>query len=129
MAEPHVVSALKAKRAELAGEIELTTVRLQQLRTALHSLDEPKVWRPKADWVQRGEVVRTCLETLRQATALLSTRDIALVLMTARGMDTDDARIVRLITKRVGCCLRGQRDQGRVVSEEGPGQTKVWRLA
>jgi hypothetical protein len=56
MAEPHVVSALKAKRAELAGEIELTTVRLQQLRTALHSLDEPKVWHPKADWVQRGEV-------------------------------------------------------------------------
>jgi hypothetical protein len=62
MAEPHVVSALKAKRAELAGEIELTTQQLQQLRAALSSLDaplclfdpaavpeaiEPKVWRPK----------------------------------------------------------------------------------
>ena len=32
--------------------------------------------------------------------------------MTARGMDTDDARLVKLIAKRVGCCLRGQRDEG-----------------
>lgn len=40
MAEPHVVSALKAKRAELAGEIELATRRLQGLRAALRSLDE-----------------------------------------------------------------------------------------
>ena len=62
MAEPHVVSALKAKRAELAGEIELATRRLQGLRAALEHLDatrcacfepaavleaiEPKVWRP-----------------------------------------------------------------------------------
>ena len=39
MTEPHVVSALKAKRAELAGEIELTTRQLQALRTALEHLD------------------------------------------------------------------------------------------
>src|SRR5919106_3144322 len=71
MAEPHVVSALKAKRAELAGEIELTTRKLQGLRAALEHLDptlclfdpaavpdaiEPKVWCPKADWAKRGEM-------------------------------------------------------------------------
>ena len=40
MADPHVVTALRAKRAELAGEIEITTSRLQGLRAALRSLDE-----------------------------------------------------------------------------------------
>ena len=38
MAAPDVVSALKAKRAELAGEIERATRRLQGLRAALTSL-------------------------------------------------------------------------------------------
>lgn len=48
---------------------------------------------------------------------------------TVRGMDTDDARLVKLVAKRVGCCLRQHRDAGTVVSEEGPGQTMVWRVA
>ena len=39
MAESHVVSALTAKRAELAGEIELATRHLQHLRAALEHLD------------------------------------------------------------------------------------------
>jgi hypothetical protein len=43
-------------------------------------------------------------------------------------MGTDDDRLVRLIAKRVGCCVRGQRDEGRVSGEDGPGQTVVWRL-
>ena len=62
MVEPHVVSALRDKRAELAGEVEITTRKLQALRAALRSLDEtlclfdpsvvpetidPKVWRPR----------------------------------------------------------------------------------
>jgi hypothetical protein len=105
MAEPHVVSALKAKRAELAGEIENRTRELQRLRWALEHLDatlclfdpaavpdaiEPKVWRPKADWAKRGEMTRICLDTLRRASGPLCNRDIAVALMTARGMDTDD---------------------------------------
>ena len=136
MAESHVVSALTAKRAELAGEIELATRHLQHLRAALEHLDatlclfdpaavpdaiEPKVWRPKADWARRGEMTRVCLDTLRQASAPLCNRDIAIVLMTARGMDTDNDRLVKLIAKRVGRCLRGQHDMGRVASEEWPG--------
>jgi hypothetical protein len=89
---------------------------------------EPKVWRPKADWAKRGEMTRVCLDTLRKASAPLCNRDIALALMTARGMDTDDDRLVKLIAKRVGCCLRAQREIARVTSEDGPGQTVVWRL-
>ena len=89
---------------------------------------EPKVWRPKADWAKRGEMTRICVDTLRLASAPLSNRDIALALMTARGMDADNDRLVKLIAKRIGCCLRMQREIGRVASEDGPGQTVLWRL-
>jgi hypothetical protein len=141
MAEPHVVSALKAKR--LAGEIELATRRLQGLRAALRSLDEtlclfdpsilpeaiePKVWRPKADWAKRGEMSRAVRDILRLGGQLMSTRDLAIVYMSDRGMDVDDGRMVRLLSKRIGCCLRGKRDQQLVMSEPGPGQVHMWRL-
>ena len=39
MADPHVVTALRSNRAELAGEIELATRHLQGLRAALEHLD------------------------------------------------------------------------------------------
>jgi hypothetical protein len=138
-----VVPALCAKRAELAGEIELTTAKLPGLRAALRSLDEtlclfdpaavpeaiePKLWRPKADWAKRGEMTRVCFEILRRASAPVGNRDIALVFMTARGMDTDDAKLVKLVAKRVGCCMRLHRDAGTVASEDGPGQTMLWRV-
>ena len=144
MAEPHVVTALVAKRAELAGDIELATRKLQRLRASLQSLDEtlclfdpaavpeaiePKVWRPKADWARHGEMTRICFDILRRASGPICNRDIALAFMTARGMDTDDPRLVKLIAKRVGCCMRLHRDAGTVASEDGPGQTMVWRLA
>jgi hypothetical protein len=44
-------------------------------------------------------------------------------------MDTDDERLVKLIAKRVGCCLRLERSSGDVISQEGPGQTMLWRIA
>jgi len=144
MADPHVVTALRKRRAELAGDIELATRHLRQLRASLEHLDatlclfdpaavpetiDPKVWRPKADWAKRGEMSRGVLDTLRRASGPLCSRDIAVVLMTQRSMNTDDEKLVRLVGKRVGCCLRGHRDAGHTVSEDGPGQTLVWRLA
>lgn len=44
MAEPHVVTALVRKRAELAGEIEHAAKRLQEMRVELQSLDTPRFW-------------------------------------------------------------------------------------
>jgi hypothetical protein len=143
MAEPHVVSALVAKRAELAGEIELTTRHIQQLKIQLQALDrtlalfdpsilpdaiEPKVWRPKADWAGHGEMSRAVFDILRLGGQPMSTRDLAIVYMSDRGMDVTDGRMVRLMSKRIGTCLRGKRDQQLAMSEPGPGQVHLWRL-
>jgi hypothetical protein len=81
MTDPHVVTAMRAKRAELAGEIEIATRHLQGGRAALSTWTrrcacltgsradaiEPKVSRPKAYWAKRGEMTRMCLDIVRRA--------------------------------------------------------------
>jgi hypothetical protein len=144
MSEPHVVSALVRKRAELAGDIELAHERLRQMILALENLDatllmfdpryrvesiKPKAFRPPKDWSNRGQMTRICLSILRQASEPMTSRDIAVQLLIERALDRDDHRLLRLMTKRVGVALRGQREKGAVRAEQGPGQYVLWELA
>ena len=57
-----------------------------------------------------------------------TTRDIALQLLVERALDSSDRRLLRLMTKRVGVALRGQRDKAVVRSDQGPGQYMIWGL-
>lgn len=92
MAEPHVVSALKDKRAEIAGVIEDMERRIAQHRADLVHVDAvlrfyvpelepdgiaPKAVRKRNDWFRPGELARLVLDALRTARAPLSTREIA----------------------------------------------------
>jgi len=144
MAEPHVVSALVRKRAELTGDIERTQDSLQCMIRDLENLDatillfdadyqieaiKPKAFRPPADWAKRGEMTRIILSILRQAAEPLTTRDIAFQLMRERALDTGDVRFLRLMTKRCGVALRLQRDKGVVRSAQGTGQYMIWEIA
>jgi hypothetical protein len=54
--------------------------------------------------------------------ALVTTRDIALLLLVERALDKDDQKLLRLMTKRVGVALRLQREKGAAQCEQGPGQ-------
>lgn len=143
MAEPHVITALVRKRAELAGDIERTQNQIRQMVKDLENLDatilmfdpsyeleaiRPKAFRPPEDWSKRGEMSRIVLEILRMAAEPLTTRDIALELIRRRGLDEKDAKFVRLMGKRVGVALRGQRERSFVTSEQGPGQYMLWAL-
>lgn len=86
-------------------------------------------FRPPKDWSNRGQMTRICLSILRQASEPLTSRDIAVHLLIERALDRDDQRLLRLMTKRVGVALRGQRDKGVVRGGEGPGQYVLWELA
>lgn len=140
----YVLTGLVKRRAALAGEIEATHARLRQMVADLESLDstlkiiqpdfqveaiKPKAFRPPNDWANRGEMSRICLSILRLASEPLTSRDIALELLVTRALDKNDQRLLRLMTKRVGVALRGQRDAGRVKSDQGPGQYMVWEIA
>ena len=108
MAEPHVVTALVAKRAAIDGEIERVEKQLRKLRDALEHIDEtlllfapdampelikPKSYSPRADWAQHGEQTRRVPDILRRANgARLSTREIALRVMRERAGSTPAGR-------------------------------------
>jgi hypothetical protein len=66
----------------------------------------PKAFRPPKGWSNRGEMTRICPSILRQAAEPLTSRDIALQLLTERALNR--STLLRLITKRVGVALRLQ---------------------
>jgi hypothetical protein len=139
-----VLNGLVKRRAQLAGEIEHTHNTLRKMVNDLETLDativqfdpnhqvesiRPKAFRPPKDWANRGEMSRLILSILRQAAEPLTTRDIAVELLMTRALDKSDHRLIRLMSKRVGVALRGQRDNGLVRSQQGPGQYVLWELA
>src|ERR1700744_4979987 len=138
-----VLSGLVKRRAQLAGDIENPHEALRKMVLDLESLDativqfdpdfqvetiRPKAFRPPKDWANRGQMARLILSTLRQASEPLTTRDIALQLLIERALDKSDQRLLRLMTKRVGVALRGQRENGVVRCDQGPGQYMLWRI-
>ena len=138
-----VLSGLVKRRAELAGDIEKTHEALRKMVLDLENIDatilqfdpdfrvemiRPKAFRPPKDWANRGQMSRIILSILRQASEPLTSRDIALELLVERALDKSDQRLLRLMTKRVGVALRGQRDKSIVRSIQGPGQYNVWEI-
>jgi hypothetical protein len=138
-----VIGALVKRRAELAGDIERTHEALRKMVMDLENLDativqfdpdfqvetiKPKAFRPPKDWSNRGQMSRIVLSILRQASEPLTSRDIALELLVERALDKSDQRLLRLMSKRVGVALRGQRDNGMVRCEQGPGQYMLWEI-
>jgi hypothetical protein len=73
-------------------------------------------------------MTRICLSIQRQATEPLTCRDIGLQLLTERASNREDQKLLRLMTKRVGVAMRGQREKGTIKSDQGPGQYMLWAL-
>ena len=142
MAEPHVITALIAKRAELAGQIEHAQDQLRQLVIALDNVDatihifDPEIELeniktrivPERHRGFRGEITRIVLTTLRNAKRPLTSAEIAQRVMAERGLETTNKRLVKIIAKRTGSCLRSHRIQGTVRSEPGPDKLLVWEI-
>lgn len=142
MAEPHVITALSRKRAEMSGDIERLHRELSDKIAALEKLDatlllfdpeyeiasiRPKAFRPPEDWSKRGEMTRLILGIMRKAAEPLTSSDVAVQLIAERALEPTE-KLQRLMTKRVGVALRGLRDRGIAVSEPGPGMSVVWQL-
>ena len=140
----YVLTGLVKRRAELTSDIERIHAQLRKAVDDLENLDatirqfspdyqveviRPKAFRPPADWANRGQMSRVILSILRQASEPMTTRDIALELLVTRALDQSDLRLLRLMVKRVGVALRGQRDSGTVRAAAGPGMMVLWEVA
>jgi hypothetical protein len=126
---------LKAKRAEIAGRIEHAQIALRQLVIDLDNIDAAlRIFAPDIDLedirpkpmpprnaVFRGEIARIILRALREAKQPKTSRDLAVEMMAARGLNCGDVRLVHIMTKRFGACLRDYRARGLVTDAPGPG--------
>ncbi len=104
MENEHVLSGLVRKRSEIAGQIEHTQFALRQLVADLDLIDAA-IKKP------------------------VTTRDIALVVMKARGLNPEDQALLVTIRKRVGACMWKLKQQRAVREIAGVGDLKEWILS
>ena len=139
----YVLAGLTKRRAELTWEGDALRAKLASVATDLGHLDavirqfdpdydlasiRPK--RPRGpDVARRGEMTRFVLGVLRDAAEPVPTSDLAARLMTERGMDGQDRKLVEQITKRIVSTLRHQAGKGTVRSQPGPGRGLLWEVA
>lgn len=139
----HTISGLLAKRAELAGLLEHHQAQVRQLMIDLDACDATiRLFKPDIDLDEikpkplpprhaayRGEIARTVLGTLRTAKRPCTTEELTMHVMAERGMNTADKRLVKVVTRRVGACLRHHRTRGVIRSAEGIGGRITWELS
>jgi hypothetical protein len=69
-------------------------------------------------------MIRHVMGCLRLAEKPVISRDIALVVMKARGLNPEDADLLVTIRKRVGACLWNLKRDGHVLEVAGVGDLK-----
>ena len=143
MTEPHVVTGLMTKRAELAGLLEHHQAKVRQLLIDLDAVDQAlRLFKPDIELddikpkplpprhaAYRGEVARIVLATLRNAQRACTIQELTMHVMAERGMNTADKRLVKTVSNRVGACLRHHRSKGVLRSSSGLGVRTTWFVA
>ncbi len=140
--QPNVLHALTRKRAEIAGQIEHNQLSLRHLIAELDHIDATiRIFNPAIDIEAirskpvpprhaafKGEVTRVVFNALREAKTPLTSRDIALRLMSERGLNPDDRELSVIMVKRVCACMRVQKMKGLVQIAAMLGNLQGWEL-
>ena len=142
MKNDHVLSALIAKRSELAGEIEMLQRQLRDLIATIGHIDASiRVFDPNADiddikprlpprfQAFKGEVTRLVLNALRQSKNPLAVHELTMIVAAGRGLSPDDKPFMRTLSRRVGACLRHLRKKSLVEMTRPPGSLGLWQIA
>jgi hypothetical protein len=141
MTDTHVVSALKEKRIQVAslieslqGQIRKAVIDLDHVEAALRLFDPDvdlaalsprKVAQVLYD--TKGDTGRVILETLRTSMRPLTTAQVCEAVMKARGLDTNDKGLCRLMMRRTNANLKHwAKKRGLIRSMPGPGQQLLW---
>lgn len=142
MVQSHVLSGLIAKRAEIAGKIEMMQREMRALVATIGHIDAtirtfdpnlaleditPKL--PPRFQAFKGEVSRILLDTLREAKKPLPVYDLTLTVAAGRGINTDDKPFMIILRRRVDACLRNLRKRGTVRSTRPSGSLMLWEIA
>jgi hypothetical protein len=122
MSEPHVVSALRAKRAEVSGDIRDLENKIKRQRANLVHIDAtirvfapglnpdsiaPKRRYQRSRYFAKGEISRSVLDALRKAAGQpIKVSAIVADLVAVKGFQSDDTALMESVTGRVLTVLR-----------------------
>lgn len=135
-----VVNGLVEKRAELAGEIKATEQNLQVMRESLSHLDATiRLLAPEVELSRisvkrrysknnlfgRGELSRAVRETLRDAHVPLSSKDIAVAILTLRGLE-HDATAFKVTCAGVSRALWNMESVGQAQKADANRKVALW---
>ena len=102
MAEPHIINALRNKRAELSGDRAQTEARSQTLQSEIAAVDitlrlfdpsqkpatiKPRIKRTKAARFRPGEFSRSLLGIIREAREPMTVRELTHAVAQVHGLD------------------------------------------
>jgi hypothetical protein len=143
MAESHVISALRAKRAEVSGYIHDLEKKVRTWRARLAHIDASiKIFSPETDpeaiplrrtyrrsgYFKHGEFARLCLDELRKADGQpITTAAIVTGILGHKGL-TGEPALSASLNERALVYLREQRKHGAVV-KIGTSRDAKWALA
>jgi hypothetical protein len=139
MAEIRTVTTLRSKRAEIIASIANYEKRLAQARADLaHITAAITIFEASGDieeippyvdihrCFKRGEAINLCKEAL--ASGPLNTRQLALRVMAAKGLDTGDKVLAKAVAGRLIHALRQQCRRGLIDGNEKHSGARVWAL-
>ena len=100
MAEFHVVGGLKAKQeeirrrvADLEKQIKACRSDLATISDALRIFGEPTKYAKEDRLFERGERARIIFDAIREAPDGLDTKELAVIVMKAKGLDLDESEL------------------------------------
>jgi len=109
MAKPHVIGALRNKRAELAGTLRQLEQQLAGHRANLAHLDaamrlfdpniRPRQQRKHNAWFRQGECLRLIYDELRETAQPVTTRELAERIMRVKAIPAADDHQRELVQK------------------------------
>lgn len=139
MADPQIVNTLRTKRddierviAEYEKKIEAAKRDLAHVNATLAMFEAPEgrtqfpVYMDTLRLFKRGEIVAICKTALKDGP--MDTRELALAVIEAKGMDVKDAVLRRSIAFRIVQAMYLQAKRGKVGTLPKRKGVRVWRL-
>jgi hypothetical protein len=142
MADAHVISALRLKRAEISGHIHDLEKRIARQRANLANLDATiKLFSPGANpdaippkrayrrtrYFAHNELSRLTQDVLRTASGPLTSAEIAAAVMQAKEIPSGDAAFKKIVAARTLTVLQRLTKRGTVV-KSGMSRNAQWEI-
>jgi hypothetical protein len=141
MAEPHILSTLRRKRDEIENVIAAYRAKIEEAERDLSAVaatirlfelnGEPREFPAYADlgrlW-KRGEIVAVCREALAKE-GPLDTRELALRVVNAKGLDGCDRVIRQTVAFRIVQALSIAAKRGKIGGDGKRKGVRVWAIS